>query len=252
MKKILSIFAIMAMLCIPFSLVSCGSDDDDSVTPSTQSALYTISVGGADYASTEAKVIKLIQEKLGKDVSFSGSGTSLDPYKMTTNNKEKVDAIIKDFGKYKSEFDNLMKEDSKLLAFFFTISSNGKELYDYNYQKNESKPLASVVGTYSYTDDNGAVWSVTITDTDAGDGKKVGSVVVPTDVNDAKAGTYEGKCKTYSTAVSFESDLTQGKGIDRPVVSANVGYIAASDAGVPVTINVNNKIILSKVMFQKK
>lgn len=251
MKKIFSIFALMAMLCIPFCLVSCGDDDDNDtpVKPSTQPGIYTITVSGADDGDTGAKVIDFIKEKLGNDAKIDKHTGKI--YTMQVNDKNKADAIIKGLDQYKAEIDRLVKENTNLKSITVTISANLVKLYEYDYMSEEiTDGQLMSYGTYTYTDKDGDVWSFTYTDEDAGDGQKVGSIVVPKDINDVKAGTYKGKCKSGSLTIEFNSDEMQEKAVGTlPIVWAKFG-LSVGD-GVPVTVSINGKQVFRAEMFQK-
>lgn len=250
MKKILSLLALVAMLCVPFCLVSCGDDDDPTPTPGTQSGTYTISitniVGGDDSID---KVIEFIKAKVGNDATIQTAGQYA--YKMQVKDKAKADAVIKGLDLYKTELDKLLKANTKLVNFSFDISDGVTTLYRYEYE-NEDIDTRNLItyGVYSYTDKDGLVWTFTYTDEDAGDGTTVGSLVVPMDVENVKAGTYEGKCKIYSYNVEFRSNQMQGKvPVDMPAVYARFGLM--SDAGTPALVKICNTLIFSAEFFQK-
>lgn len=254
MKKFLSFFAFMAMMCISFGLVSCGGDDDPLIptptpTPSNQTGTYTIkitnTVGGGE--SIE-KVVEFVKAKVGNDATIQKESET--SYKMQVKNKANADAIIKGLGQYKADLDNLMKENTKLVYFSFNISDGLTTLFKYDYENEDfGKNELMSYGVYTYTDSEGLVWTFTYTDQDAGDGKKVGSLYVPKDVDKAKAGTYEGTCRVSSVWIIFESNQMQGKEFaDLPAVYARFGYV--SEQGIPTLIKIYDTKVFSAEYFK--
>lgn len=251
MKKFLSFFAFVAMLCIPFCLVSCG-DDDDPATPPTPSAkvgtysiTITTTVGGGE---TIGKVVELIKEKVGADATIQKESET--KYKMQVKDKAKADAVIKGLVQYKADLDRLMKENTKLMYLSFNISDDVATLFKYDYENEDIDTYELMsYGVYSYTDAEGLVWTFTYTDQDAGNGTKVGSLVVPKDVDNAKAGTYEGKCVVRSSNIEFNSNLMQGTEPDLPAVYARFGYV--SEAGVPTLVKIYSTRVFYSEFFQK-
>lgn len=236
MKKILSMFAFVAMLCIPLCLVSCGDDDDpvssgtqggNNSSSNTQGGSYTLDVQGTE--SSIQEVFDFVKDKLGTYV-VKIEGTS-----MVVTNKTAVKTLLNDFGKYKADLDAIVEKYS-LPAFHLIIKDQLEPIYKYEYTK-----AAKLItyGTYTYTDSEGLVWEFTYTDKDAGDGTKVGSLVVPKDVESIKAGTYEGTCKANSITVEFNSTA----------IYARFGLMY--DEGTPAYVKISDTAVINKEFFKK-
>ena len=253
MKKILSMFAFVAMLCIPLCLVSCG-DDDDPVSPTsgTQGGSYTVNIqnlGGG--TTTTSQVLNLIKEEI-KDYFVKIDTNEDGSTWLVVTNMTAVDAILKNFNsKHKDQLDKMMKDNAAIKSFNITIKYNLVTKYEYDYEnENWAQGIPVSAGTYTFNDD-GALWSFTLTDEDAGDGLKVGSIVIPEGVTGTKAGTYVGKWSIFGEGtVTFNSDLKQDNQTKTLVYFRAPFSSATKGEGIPVTLTFNSQTILHGELFK--
>lgn len=235
MKRLFSIVAFLAMLCVPFSFVSCG--EEDVLKPSKpQGGYYKLQFSGGLTTTGQKLVADFFTEKIGRDGEVNR--TVDGGFSFSFSSIEKGDAIIKGLAKYETELTNVLK-DNGVKYMEFTICRGKDVLYQYYYNLAEE---VSFAGTYVYTDEEGDVWTLSLTDepTDK-TGHRVGSFTLPRDVNDVKAGTYEGTYSYQSSIISFYSD-------DR-AVHVTAGFNLATEEGIPMTITINGKTIATKVIF---
>ena len=245
MKKFFSIFAFVAMLCVPFSFVSCGDDDPVVIIPQPeQKEIYTLSYNMQDPGkNTLSTVHQFIIEKMGKSVEAKGQGLTWNLY---VSSKEQGDAIFKGLSKYEEELNAMLKADGTGY-FEFVISFQGNAVYKYTYNAADS---ASFAGIYTYTEKDGAVWTLTLTDESAGKASfKVGSFEIPYDVQGVKAGQYEGEYSCRGSVVTFDSNQNAENG---PVAHIVAGFGLVTEEGIPMGVTINGKTVLNRADFQKK
>lgn len=252
MKKILSIVALVAMLSVPFSLVSCGDDDplEPIHKPDSEMATYILQYVYAQDINENviSQVNKFFREKMGSDVTME-KGADVNKYIISISNKAKGDAIIKGLSKYEDELGKLLKDNSASSYLELVISNGSDVLFQYVYNSGAD---VSFAGTYTYTDENGAVWTLILTDESSSEaGYKVGSLNVPNDANGAKSGLYTGKYLNRGEIVSFRSDQMQEGGSDF-LLRLTAGFNQTTEAGIPMSLLINGKTAFSKVLFQKK
>lgn len=235
MKRLFSIVAFVAMLCVPFSFVSCGDDNDDVPNPSApQEAYYKIYFDSGMTVTARSLVANFIAEKVGGELNKTVDGA----YSFSISSIEKGDAIVKNLGKYETELTNLLK-DNGVKYVEFTISRSNETLYKYHYNVADE---VSFAGTYVYTDTEGDVWTLILTDESTDKtGYRVGSFTLPRDVDDVKAGTYVGTYSYKSSIISFSAEDSK--------VRVTAGFNLATEDGIPMTIVINSKTIYSKVIF---
>lgn len=237
MKRLFSIVAFVAMLCVPFSFVSCGDDNDDVLNPpAPQSAYYKIYFDSGMTVTARSLVANFIAEKIGRDGEVNR--TSDGAYSISISSIEKGDAIVKNLGKYETELTNLLK-DNGVKYVEFTISRSNETLYKYHYNVADE---VSFAGTYVYTDAEKDVWTLILTDESTDKtGYRVGSFTLPRDVDDVKAGTYVGTYSYKSSIISFSAEDSK--------VRVTAGFNLATEDGIPMTIVINSKTIATKVIF---
>ncbi len=259
MKKILSVVAFVAMLCVPFSFVSCG-DDDPVVPPQPEKVLYSLSYTiNGDLETSLTIVHDFLVEKLGRDVTIEGNG--LLGYFLYVDSKEKGDALFKGLAKYEDELDKLLQENDKLSYLRFTIRYGSDTIYTYEYPRGGGD-VAEVAGTYTYAepDKEGAVWSVTFTDESADeDGYMPGELVIPYDVNGAKAGSYKGIYKVLPQGTRFQTDQMMEGTEATPMARVTLYHLDATEEGIPTSVTVNTASVFKaedgtskRVMFKQE
>lgn len=247
MKKFFSIFAFVAMLCVPFSFVSCGDDDPVVIIPQPeQKEIYNLVYNMQDPGkNTLSTVHDFIMAKMGNSVEAKMSAQAT-MWTLYVSSKEQGDAIFKGLSKYEEELNEMLKADGTGY-FEFVISCSGNVVYKYTYNAGD---FISFAGTYTYTEKDGAVWTLILTDESASKaGFKVGSFEIPYDVQGVKAGKYEGEYNLHGSVVAFGSNQNAENG---PVAHVVAGFGLATEEGIPMGVTINGKTVLNRVDFQKK
>lgn len=261
MKKLFTLIALVASVCLSMNLSSCG---DDEVAPNVPAAVgYSTSwSAGANAANVAALTTKakevmadFLNKKLGNigKAEVSSSGVSIS---VSNKSTDKAEEIFKSINGNTKELDDKMNQIEGLTKVTYKIFARDNKtiLFDYAYSPGSTSPAA---GTYSYTETfEGAdyEWIATITNTPDENQKTLmrGSIVLPREIDGLSVGTYDGLCQITTNSVVLKS--TQKNGSSSSVLTFTLDLKSVTEDGkyTASVYNSEHDAILNKVLFSKK
>ncbi len=252
MKKFFTMIAFAATACMAVCMNSCHSESTELIPVNPEETEYVYMASISAMAQDLQKVKETVATYFNNEV-LKGIGTfslqSMNVNTISTKDKEKCDAALKQFANNHQALDDLLSQIEHLSNVSMSITYNGEVVVSYSFMPN----LVAIQGTYVYNEveDGGAthVWKLTLTNqtSDLGNYLK-GSLVVPHDMEGAQAGTYEGIYSvTNSTGFTFLSDAKMESGFS--LIHVNM----VERDGKPVyTIQINRKNVLEGAVFEKQ
>lgn len=262
MKKLFTLIALVASVCLSMSLSSCGDDEITPKPPVTKEVAYSTSwlASGSGESKAMEAMVDFLNQKLGKigeaKIRTSFFSTEIS---ISATDKAKADAIFKSINDNTEELDAIMNKIDGLVSVWFEISylyskENKEVLLDYKYSSGSPVDAA---GTYSYTETfEGAnyEWTATITSTpdEKQSGFMLGSLVLPREVEGLSAGKYDGLCRISQSSITFMSN--QKNEHSMAVLRLSIDLSSATEDGkyTASLYTTNNKVIFEKVLFSKK
>lgn len=261
MKKLFTLIALVASVCLSMNLSSCGDDEVAPNVPATikystsWSAGTTVATVGTSETKAKEAMADFLNQKLGNIGEVKASTAGVSVY-VSTNAVDKAKEIFKSINSNTKELDDKMNQIEGLIKVSFKVydQDNKTILFDYAYSPGSTSPAA---GTYSYTETfEGASYEWTATITNTPDEKQktlmLGSIVLPRDVEGLSAGTYDGLCQITTNSVVLKS--TQKNGSSSSVLTFTLDLKSVTEDGkyTASVYNSEHDAILNKVLFSKK
>jgi len=238
MKKYL--FSLLAVVVASmFMLSSCGKDDDD-VNGNGSSTEYLTSVTGSNYTKLLDTFISFMNTKADGSAKLSSTYVGIH---FNVSNPAKFNALLKNLTADSSELDAAMDKTEEGNDINITITYGKDVTFNYSWSR---KNTYADAGTYKYTTEDGKVWSIELTTEAIGsEGKAKANITVP-EGYDVEAKTYEGEWLYYNNTIIAHSTESGSK------INTGIYYKEADGNKYPVSVSINSKKTLTKVIFTKQ